>query len=373
MTRSFSTAMGNATSPPPETLDGARGLLPLEAASRLGFGLRDIHDHPGWLHNLADTCFADAEAVGLLAVPAPEGGPVSALPVARRRLPGRGRELVGLANVYTCRYSAPDSMRDTSEEVRLGAVLRRMCTASGRLDRVRFEALSERGARALSHALARAGFRVETFPQFGTWYQATAGLDFDAYWAARPGRLRSTVARRRKALVRDHDIAIRRYADPQEAAKAAAAYDHVYARAWQTPEPFPAFAPGLIRRGLQNGFVEVWTMTADGVPIAAQIWLTGRGRATIFKLAYDAAWKRHSPGTVLTHAALEATWRRGDVREIDFGRGDDAYKADWLPERRQMWGVAAYNPRRPVGFALALRNLAPRAARRLMGRGGGAD
>lgn len=365
--------MGAATSPPLQAWDGGHDLLPLESASRLGFGLWDIHHHPGWLQNLAETCFADAEAVGLLAVPAPEGGPVSALPVARRRLPGRGRELVGLANVYTCRYSAPDSIRDTSEEVRLGAVLRRMAAGGGGLDRVRFDALSERGARVLAHALARGGFRVETFPRFGTWYQVTAGLDFDTYWAARPGRLRGTVARRRKALVRDHEIVIRRHADPQEAAKAVDAYGHVYARAWQMPEPFPDFAAGLIRRGLRDGFAEVWTMTANGVPVAVQIWLSGRGRVTIFKLAYDAAWKRHSPGTVLTHAALEATWRRGNVHEIDFGRGDDAYKADWLPERRQMWGVAAYNPRRPVGLTLALRNLAPRAARQLLGRSGGAD
>jgi CelD/BcsL family acetyltransferase involved in cellulose biosynthesis len=64
--------------------------------------------------------------------------------------------------------------------------------------------------------------------------------------------------------------------------------------------------------------------------------------------------------------AMEAALEGGSVDRIDFGWGDDPYKRDWLPDRAQRYGLAAYNIRTPLGAAMAVRNLVPGRARRLL-------
>ena len=43
------------------------------------------------------------------------------------------------------------------------------------------------------------------------------------------------------------------------------------------------------------------------------------------------------------------------VTVIDYGTGDDSYKADWMAERRQLWRLSAYDPRTMRGLFGAVR------------------
>ena len=98
----------------------------------------------------------------------------------------------------------------------------------------------------------------------------------------------------------------------------------------------------------------------DGSPLAVQLWLVENGEATIHKLAYREDAKELSPGTILGEAMFRRAIDRDRVRVIDYGTGDDAYKRDWMEERRPLWRLQAFNPGTLRGLAGTARALAGR-------------
>lgn len=337
-----------------------------------------------WFRLLAETCLEpgqDAVVHRLESAGASEAAgeaPPLDLPLTRSALRCWGlvgQQLHGLANFYSSYYGPPGLARNGAARAALAAWARAVAAGAlpgqrGAPDRLVLRALDEQDGtlELLEEALGAAAFRLERFRDFGNWRLPCAGLDFESYWKARPGSLRSTVRRKGRALAREHAVAFRCLTRAEEAEAAVAAYSAVQARAWQPDEPFPRFIPTLIRRGLAAGSLRLWLLEVDGQPVAAQIWTLAGGEATIFKLAYDSAWKAHSPGTLLTHEAMRRALEEDDFSCIDFGRGDDRYKSHWMSERRQRWGLAAYNRRGLLGNLLALRNLGPRRLRALAAR-----
>src|SRR5262249_6396574 len=154
-------------------------------------------------------------------------------------------------------------------------------------------------------------------------------------------------------LKEGHEVSMEVMDAPEMAESAIGIYEHVYAASWKKPEPYPGFIPGLIRTGLYQSALTVGVLRVDGMPVAAQIWIIFKRRATIFKLAHLEAYRKWSVGSVLTRYLIERAFSDPNVCEIDFGRGDDQYKQLWLPHRRQRWGIVAYDPGTAIGLVHA--------------------
>ena len=144
------------------------------------------------------------------------------------------------------------------------------------------------------------------------------------------------------------------------------AYEKIYAASWKIPEPYPDFVSGLCRICAEGGWLRLGVVYVDDQPAAAQIWIVSAGIAAIYKLAYDERFAKLSPGTLLTAKLMEYVIDVDQVREIDYLTGDDAYKKDWMSNRRERRGIVAYNLRTPKGLIAALRHLGGRAAKRLI-------
>lgn len=332
-----------------------------------------------WFANLAAHGVDAGDRVHVDIVTAP-GGRLCLFPTRSRsdRLgPFRSTLIHGLSGIYSCRYAPVglDALPAADAQATVLAWMRSIRQRNETPARLRFDAMAggTTAFAALDRGLRQAGFWVERFAHFGNWYLPVAGLDTARYWADRPAALRNTVRRKEKALYRAYRVELEVIGDPTAAGRAVAAYEQVHQASWKPPEPYPGFIGGLIRSGLAAGMVRLGLLWLDGEPAAAQLWLIAGRKATIFKLSYDERHKHRSVGSILTRHMMAEALAGGGIDEVDFGRGDDPYKADWLPLRRQRWGLAAYNPARVDGLAGALRHLGPRAAKRLLrpGAGGG--
>ncbi|MEA3016478.1 MAG: hypothetical protein QOI38_1200 [Sphingomonadales bacterium] len=209
----------------------------------------------------------------------------------------------------------------------------------------------------LVRACRESGWIAFVEPAKANWRAHTEGMDFDAYWARRPGKLRSTARRKAKAAALDIEIFDR--FDPA----AWAEYESVYEASWKPDEGAPAFLRALAEREGAAGTLRLGIARKDGQALAAQLWLVENEEATIHKLAYREEAKALSPGTLLSLAMFRRALDEDRVAIIDYGTGDEPYKADWMDERRTLWRVRAYNRRTLRGLAGAAR----RAASSLVG------
>jgi hypothetical protein len=199
------------------------------------------------------------------------------------------------------------------------------------------------------------------FAHFGNWHEPIAGRSWDQYLAARPGALRETV--RRKLRRTPTTLEIVATTDAVEAG--IDAYEEIYARSWKVPEPYPRFHAEMMRRAAAAGVLRLGLLRAEARVIAVQIWIVQGGRAAVLKLAHDESDKTLSPGTVLTALMIRELLGRETVTELDFGRGDDAYKQLWATQRRQRIGIVLANPLRLRGLAALGRQALGHARRRL--------
>jgi len=210
----------------------------------------------------------------------------------------------------------------------------------------------------LAAAFRAAGWNLRLTEKTGNWRAATEGEGFAAYWAKRPGQLRSTAKRKAKAAGLEIEI-FDRFDEG-----AWAAYEAVYRASWKPEEVSFLFLRALAEQEGAAGTLRVGVARKDGQPVAVQLWLIENGEATIHKLAYREDAKELSPGTILGEAMFRRAIDEDRVRIIDYGTGDDAYKRDWMDERRPLWRLQAFNPGTVQGLARAARAaLSPLAGR----------
>src|SRR4051794_34672356 len=109
--------------------------------------------------------------------------------------------LLSLANFYSVEHGTI-SAATADLDGALDAIVAEILSDRPRWDCIRLLELdpSEEGFGAMMRALRQAGLLVECTQGAGTWFEATAGMNFKDYLAARPSQLLSTWRRKRRSL-----------------------------------------------------------------------------------------------------------------------------------------------------------------------------
>jgi len=299
--------------------------------------------HLCWFETLARTTLApDEHAVVVVALG--EGRPRAALPLVSSR-----KGLRALTAPYTTIYAPPLPEPEIARE--LGLRAREYVDAALRLDGLDGAGA---GVAAFVEGLARCGLTSACYRGVANWYERVD--DFATWWQARPSRLRATVRRKLSAAAKQGATfrCLRGGFD-----EALASYEEIHGASWKKAEPHPRFMAEMVRALGSEGLVRIGVMTAAGRAVAAQVWLVCGRRGTIFKLAHREDAAGLSPGTLLTHYMAETLIRDDALEEIDFGRGNDAYKREWLARSRHRIGLIAADWRKPVGLAAIAAEVVP--------------
>jgi CelD/BcsL family acetyltransferase involved in cellulose biosynthesis len=200
----------------------------------------------------------------------------------------------------------------------------------------------------LQRALESAGFGCDRIFRHYNWIYRVQGRSYEEYMAARPAKLRNTISRKKRKLEREHGYDIRLFTG-DEVPRAMSDYYAVYSASWKANEQFAGLVDEMVARFSQAGWTRLAILYIRGQPAAAQLWFVCRRQASIFRLAYDEAWRQYSPGSILTGFLMEHVIDADEVEEIDFLTGNDAYKQDWMSERRERFALSCVKSARPPG------------------------
>jgi len=131
---------------------------------------------------------------------------------------------------------------------------------------------------------------------------------------------------------------------------------------------FRRFYERLAFEMLEAGWLHFSELCLDGKPIAVHFGFEYRNILTWYKPAFDVAYQRYSPGTVLIkHLIDDAKTRHLD--ELDFTIGDEAFKARFSNVVSYNRNVVIYK-RRPSAYLHALREHTMSVGKRIVALSG---
>nr|WP_211371456.1 GNAT family N-acetyltransferase [Altericroceibacterium indicum] len=209
----------------------------------------------------------------------------------------------------------------------------------------------ENGASSLiQKAFSNAGWTCFKEASDTNHYLALNHQSYSDYLASRPGQLRSTLKRKAKHV----ETEILTFFD----SVVWQSYEKIYSLSWKGSEGNPALLKAFARQQATHGQLRLGLARHEGQVVAAQFWTVEGGTAYIHKLAHNEAFPKLSAGTILTAALMRHVIDIDAVEYVDFGTGNDAYKADWMSDTRSRFRIECYNPSKPKNWVPIARQYA---------------
>jgi len=192
------------------------------------------------------------------------------------------------------------------------------------------------------------------FSQTDNWYENNI-QSFQQYYDARPSRLKNTIKRREKQLVKKHEYQVNVVTSKKEFELFFPQYKEIYQKSWKGEEYSYAFIEEVCLKAIDANKLRFGVLIVNDIAVAAQIWFLQQGTASIFKLAYDPQYKKYSVGSILSMALSQYVIDIDKVHTIEFGMGSEPYKKDWMSQCQKRVTLQIFNHKTMIGNLLAFR------------------
>ncbi len=175
------------------------------------------------------------------------------------------------------------------------------------------------------------------------------GEQFDSF--LRRTRRRDNYLRRRKWLQSQPGFRIEVISEPQELERPMAEFFHLHELRWRADggssgvngPPNEAFHRQASCLLAERGKLRLYLMWLGGQVVASVYAMVHRDRFYYYQSGYNPVWRSRSVGLVLVGATFEDALAQG-LREYDFLRGPEPYKADWVTQQRRTVGLRLFTP-----------------------------
>jgi hypothetical protein len=254
-----------------------------------------------------------------------------------------GKSIEVLGNVFTSLYH-PSLSPHCSEE-QLAMLLRRLISDNPTVSLIRFSPMDPDSHyfRALSSAIRYNGLAGFSYVFFeNRYFKVQDG--WLGYFVSQSGQLRN-IPKRKLENFESVGGALELITCKERLDYAIQTYRDLCTKSCNNPELYPEFFSGLMRMLARKGWLRFGIASINGRPIASQLWIVAYGKASIFKPVYDRKYSCYSAGALLTSYLMQYVLDEDGVKEVDYLKGDDPYTTLWLSDRRNRWGVVAFNLR----------------------------
>lgn len=195
------------------------------------------------------------------------------------------------------------------------------------------------------------------YSETDNWYEDDI-QSFQQYYDERPSRLKNTIKRREKQLIKKHKHHIKIVTCKKEFDLFFPCYKAIYEKSWKGEEYSYDFIELVCLQAINENRLRFGLIIVDNVAVAAQIWFLQRGTASIFKLAYDPLYQKFSVGSILSMALSQHVIDVDKIHTIEFGMGNEPYKKDWMSKCNKRITLQIFNHKTMIGNFLAFRYIA---------------
>ncbi len=270
------------------------------------------------------------------------------------------RKIDLIGNVYSpFRYFLLRELNDQERIKSLSSILQFLSKSYRGWDVLDFNSIPEENNcfDVLKIAIEQGGGKYKDLPCYGDWYLDEIQFSGDEYFNKLPEKIRKDVLYCKRRLQKMGEYEFKLITNGAEIDHYMDLYYEVYSRSWQEREGVgPNFHRDLAKIASGRNWLRLGFLFFNNIPIASQFWISCDNYAYILKTVYDQDYKKYSPGKILTSEIAKFVIDTDNVRTIDYVQGDEAYKQDWTPKRRERRGILIYN-NNARGQLLALLNM----------------
>jgi len=234
---------------------------------------------------------------------------------------------------------------EEEKKVRLSVMLRNLIKVYRDWDIIELERLptEQNTFFLIKDVVIRNDMRFREYFCTGNWYLDEINYSSEQYFDNREKSFRKNIEYNKKRIQKKFNVKMEIKFDDNELEKYLDLYDEIRGKSWKAPESDKTFVQEYARLACKKGWLRFAFLYADDVPIASQRWIVCQKKAYIWSLLYDQAYKKYSPGSILSSELCRYVIDEDKVNTIDYLTGDEEYKKVWTPERRERRGIVIFN------------------------------
>ncbi|MGA2465568.1 MAG: GNAT family N-acetyltransferase [Thermodesulfobacteriota bacterium] len=195
----------------------------------------------------------------------------------------------------------------------------------------------------IKSAVELIGLKSREYFCFNDWTLEDINFSGDEYMSRKPKNLRKELGKRRRRLERNGELRFEIESDRKSYDYYKKVYYEVRKKSWKHPENDIAFLDDFRRNAFEKGWLRFASLFFNSSPISCHLRLDYKNEVYFLESVYDKEYGEYSPTTILRSELMKHVIDKEKVTIIHTIKGDEDYKKDWTPRRRERRGITIFN------------------------------